>query len=879
MDNNSTIRLSQAVRKLNVGSTTIVDYLLSKNFVVENNPNVKITPEQYGLLEAEFKSNAIEKTDARQIKIGIVPPSQEGAKKIKPKQVEKKETIIPLLEGTKSLGKMDLDSLFKKPNPTVTKIAVEEKKTEVPASSIVYEKSNDHEKVEENLTPTVLDKPRLEKISLEGNHKLQGLTFLGRMDIAPEKPKHFTPHTDRYRPTTPSKTIDLTTSSNVSSTINDTTKKVRKRINTPAHKEKKTPALKPIISGQEVQDKLKSTLAKINQPRAKESSRTKFRKQKRQDFEQANMQAEADRQLEVKKLKISEFASPSDIASLIDVPVNEIISTCVSLGIVVSINQRLDAEVISIVADEFGYKAEFVDVQQDGEEEVDKPEDLVSRPPIVTIMGHVDHGKTSLLDYIQNLNIVKTEAGGITQHIGAYDVTTKTGHKIAFIDTPGHEAFTAMRARGAKITDIVVIVIAADDRVMPQTKEAISHAQAAGVPIVVAINKIDRPTANVEKIKEQLSAVGILTEDWGGKYQSECISAKTGEGIDSLLQKILLEAEVLDLKANPNKAARGTVLEASLEKGRGYISTVMVQNGTLRVGDPVLVGAFFGKVKAMKNHLGITQKTSPPSTPVQIMGIEGAPQAGDTMRVMTSEREAREIATRRQQILREQNIRIKKHITLDEIGRRLAIGTFQELNIIVKGDVDGSVEALSDSLIKLSTDAFKLNVIHKGVGAISESDVLLSSAADAIIVGFQVRPSTNARQLANSEGIDIRLYSIIYDAIENIKDAMQGMLAPTMQENITANVLVREVFKISKIGTIAGCYVTSGCIKKQHKIRVVRDGIVIFTGTMAQLKRSKDDAREVRHGFECGININNYNDIKIDDTIEAFEEVEVEGKL
>ncbi len=886
MDNNSTIRLSQAVRKLNVGSTTIVEYLISKNFVIENNPNVKITPEQYVLLEAEFKNNAIEKTDARQIKIGVAQSSQEREKKIKPKQIEKKETVIPVLEGTKSLGKVDLESLFKKTTPNTNKIAVEleqeqEAKSEATESSIYAAHEKSKEINEEKLIPTALDKPKLEKISLEGSHKLQGLTFLGKMDIKPEKPRQFTSHhVERHKPARPNQTVAISSSTSTARNVtDDITKKVRKRIVPATQKEKKAFPLKVAVSGQEVQDKLKSTLAKINQPKSKESSRAKFRKQKRQDFEQASLQAEADRQLEIKKLKISEFASPSDIASLINVPVNEIISTCVSLGIVVSINQRLDAEIISIVADEFGYKAEFVDVQQDGDEDIDNSEDLVSRPPIVTIMGHVDHGKTSLLDYIQNLNIVKTEAGGITQHIGAYDVMTKTGHKIAFIDTPGHEAFTAMRARGAKITDIVVIVVAADDRVMPQTKEAISHAQAAGVPIVVAINKIDKATANVEKIKEQLSAVGILTEDWGGKYQSECISAKTGEGVDNLLQKILLEAEILDLKANPNKSARGTVLEASLEKGRGYISTVMVQNGTLRIGDPVLVGAFFGKVKAMKNHLGINQKIAPPSTPVQIMGIEGAPQAGDIMRVMASEREARDIATRRQQILREQNIRIKKHITLDEIGRRLAIGSFQELKIIVKGDVDGSVEALSDSLIKLSTDAFKLNVIYKGVGAISESDVLLASAADAIIVGFQVRPSTSARQLANSEGIDIRLYSIIYDAIENIKDAMQGMLAPTMQENITANVAVRDIFKISKIGTIAGCYVTSGCIKKQHKIRVIREGIVIFTGTIAQLKRGKDDVKEVKHGFECGININNYNDIKLDDTIEAFEEVEVESKL
>lgn len=931
MDQNSTIRLSQAVRQLNVGSTTIVDYLHSKNFTIDNNPNVKLTSEQYKLLEDEFQNNAIEKTDARQIKISPKTVTPVSKKEVEPKKIEKKETIIPVLQGTKSIGKLDIKSLSSRKEVLEQKsrdiVTFEKEKDNLsdkknsslidsdlnpsrvderldisasPLKSIIVKESEkiiEQISLDEKNQPLELaieikedilidEKPKVEKINFESKHKLQGLTFIGRMDIVPEKPKQIAKF--EY----PKKSDSVRPSSTSSSAPKPIDKKVRQRINTPtttdanSHSKDKSKSkeFKPVqkkvfVTEQEVQDKLKATLAKLNNPKSKESSKVKFRKLRRQEFEQTSLQQAADRQEELKNLKISEFASPSDIASLIDKPVNDIISTCVSLGIVVSINQRLDAEVIAIIADEFGYKAEFVDSLQETDDDVDNIEDLLPRPPIVTIMGHVDHGKTSLLDFIQNLNVVKSEAGGITQHIGAYDVVTKEGEKIAFLDTPGHEAFTAMRARGAKITDIVVIVVAADDGVMPQTKEAISHAQAAGVPIIVAINKIDKPTANVEKIKEQLSAIGILVEDWGGKYQCECISAKTGLGVDKLLHKILLEAEILDLKANPNRPARGTVLEASLEKGRGYMSTVMVQKGTLRIGDPVLVGAFFGKVKAMKNHLGITQKMASPSMPVQIMGIEGAPQAGDILKVMPSEREAREIATRRQQMLREQNIRVKKHITLDEIGRRLAIGSFQELNIIVKGDVDGSVEALSDSLIKLTTAAFKLNVIYKAVGAISESDVLLASAADAIIVGFQVRPSKDARELATKEGIDIRLYSIIYDAIENIRDAMQGMLAPSIQENITATVTVREIFKIPKVGTIAGSYVTTGCIKRSHKVRLIRDGIVLFTGKIDQLKRFKEDVKEVKHSFECGISLQNFTEIKVGDTIEAFEEVEVEGKL
>jgi len=582
-----------------------------------------------------------------------------------------------------------------------------------------------------------------------------------------------------------------------------------------------------------------------------------------------------------KVLKLTEFISASDLASLMGVTVNEVISTCMSLGMFVSINQRLDAEAITIIADEFGYDVQFTSADEDVDvlEAVDESEDLLDRAPIVTIMGHVDHGKTSLLDYIRDANVTAGEAGGITQHIGAYDVMTKAGKKIAFLDTPGHEAFTAMRARGAKITDVVIIVVAADDNVMPQTKEAINHAQVAEVPIVIAINKIDKPNANSDKIKEELSQMNILVEDWGGKYQCQEVSAKTGEGIDELLEKVLLEAELLELKANPNKNAVGTVIEASLDKGRGYLSTVMVQGGTMKIGDVVLAGSHFGKVKAMYDHRGNRLEKVGPATPVQMLGLDGAPQAGDRFNVMDTDREAREIANKREQIMREQSVRTKKHITLDEIGRRLAVGNFKELNVIVKGDVDGSIEALGDSLLKLSTEEVQVNIIHKAVGQISESDVLLASASDAIIIGFQVRPSGGARKIAEAEEIEIRLYSIIYDAINELKDAMEGLLEPTEKEVITGNIEVREVFKISKVGTVAGCYVTDGFVKRNNQIRLIRDGIVAYTGNIGQLKRFKDDVAEVKSGYECGLSIKSFNDIVEGDIIEGFEIQEVKRTL
>ena len=564
-----------------------------------------------------------------------------------------------------------------------------------------------------------------------------------------------------------------------------------------------------------------------------------------------------------------------------DVQVTKVISTCMSLGMFVSINQRLDAETLTIVADEFGYEIQFVSTEEQEVEleEVDRPEDLVPRAPIVTVMGHVDHGKTSLLDFVRNANVISGEAGGITQHIGAYEVQLDSGKKITFLDTPGHEAFTAMRARGAKVTDIVIIVIAADDSVMPQTKEAINHAQAAGVPIIFALNKMDKPDANPDRIREQLSAMNILVEEWGGKYQCQEISAKKGLNVDVLLEKVLLEAELLELKANPNKHAVGSVIESALDKGRGIITTVLVLAGELRVGDPILAGCYSGRVKAMYNERGQKIELAGPATPVQVLGMNGAPQAGDKFNSMESEVEAREIANKRLQLQREQGIRTQKHITLDEIGRRLAIGNFKELNIIVKGDVDGSIEALADSLLKLSTPEIQVNIIHKSVGQISESDVLLASASDAIIVGFQVRPSLNARKLAEQEQIDIRMYSIIYDAINEVKSAMEGMLAPQFEEKITANVQIRETFKITKVGTIAGCMVIDGKINRNSKVRIIRDGVVVHTGELASLKRFKDDVKEVATNYECGLNIQNFNNIEVGDIIEAYENVEVKRKL
>nr|WP_242478806.1 translation initiation factor IF-2 [Hymenobacter sp. CCM 8763] len=639
--------------------------------------------------------------------------------------------------------------------------------------------------------------------------------------------------------------------------------------------------LTPEQNDKQIQEQIKATLAKLSGGRGQSQNRAKYRRDKRSNAADDREAMRAQNELDSKTLKVTEFISANDLASLMDVSVNEVIKVCLNMGMFVSINQRLDAEAITVIADEFGYDIEFLSAEE--EETVaeieDDEADLQPRAPIVTIMGHVDHGKTSLLDYIRSATVAKGEAGGITQHIGAYDVMTKSDKRVTFLDTPGHEAFTAMRARGAKVTDIAIIVVAADDSVMPQTREAINHAQAAGVPIVIALNKIDKPGANPDKVREELSVMNILVEEWGGKYQSQEVSAKTGAGIDDLLEKVLLEAELLELKANPDRKAVGTVIEASLDKGRGYVTTILVQTGTMEVGDIVLAGPHFGRVKAMTDHRGKKMKKAGPATPVQVLGLTGAPQAGDKIQVMETEREARELATQRQQLAREQSMRTKKHITLDEIGRRLAIGSFKELNVIVKGDVDGSVEALADSLLKLSTPEIAINILNKGVGAISESDVLLASASDAIIIGFQVRPSISARKLAEQEQIDIRLYSIIYNAINEVKDAMEGMLAPTVKEVVVANAEVRQVFNITKVGAIGGCMVTDGTFTRKTKVRLVRNGIVVYSGGIKDLKRYKDDVSEVRQGYECGISLKDFDDLQEGDNIEGFEEQEIKRTL
>ncbi len=637
---------------------------------------------------------------------------------------------------------------------------------------------------------------------------------------------------------------------------------------------------KPALTDEEIQAQIKETLARLSNQGGK-SKASKYRREKREMIQERMQEEQEMIEAERKVIKVTEFVSANQLAQMMNVPVNNIISTCMSLGLFVSINQRLDAETISIVAEEYGYKVEFVTVEAQVaiEEIADAPDELCDRPPIVTVMGHVDHGKTSLLDFIRKTNVIAGEAGGITQHIGAYNVKLENGKSITFLDTPGHEAFTAMRARGAKVTDIAIIVVAADDSVMPQTIEAINHAQAANVPMIFAINKIDKPGANPDKIREALANMNILVEEWGGKYQCQEVAAKFGKNMDLLLEKVLLEAEMLELKANPSKNASGTVIESSLDKGRGYVSTVLVENGTLKIGDMLLAGCYSGRVKAMHNERGLSTREAGPAMPVTILGLNGAPQAGDKFNVMSDEREAKEIANKRLQLQREQGIRTQKHITLDEIGRRLAIGDFKELNIIVKGDVDGSIEALSDSLLKLSTEKIAVNIIHKSVGAISESDVMLASASNAIILGFQVRPTSNARKLAEVEQIDIRLYSIIYDAINEVKAAMEGMLAPEFEEKITCNIEIREVFKITKVGSIAGCYVLDGKVNRNTKVRIIRDGIVVHSGSLGSLKRFKDDVKEVAAGYECGLNIDKYNDIQVGDIIEGYEMVEIKAKL
>jgi translation initiation factor IF-2 len=786
-----------------------------------------------------------------------------------------------LIGDLKVVGRIDIDSLNQKTRPakkTARERADEKAAARVKAGEAGKAAAGPTEQKEEQA-----DKPKREPRKEEQIHRITvkkatGPTIVGKIDLTTESERRKEKSgTDGAGDEPKKKKRKRIRKDRVSITGQPAESEAAKAAKKPTKVKKKVRKVE--ISEEDVQRQIKDTMSRLS-PKGK-SKGSKHRKLKRESIRQS-MQADADRaELESHVIKVTEFVTANELASLMNVPVNEIISTCMSLGLFVSINQRLDAETISVVADEFGFEVEFisVEVQEAIEQEDDEEGDLVSRPPVVTVMGHVDHGKTSLLDYIRKTNIIAGEAGGITQHIGAYKVELDDGKTITFLDTPGHEAFTAMRARGAQGADIAIIVIAADDAVMPQTVEAINHAAAAGVPIVFAINKIDREGANPEKIKEQLSGMNYLVEDWGGKYQSQEISAKKGMGVHELLEKVLLESEILDLKANPDKHAIGSVIESSLDKGRGYVTTVLVQGGTLKVGDIVLAGSYFGKVKAMFNERGGVLNAAGPSEPALILGMNGAPTAGDKFHVLESEREAREIATKREQLQREQELRTRKHITLDEIGRRIAIGNFQELNIIVKADVDGSIEALSDSLIKLSTPEIQVNIIHKAVGQISESDILLATASNAIIVGFQVRPSLNARKLAEKEGIEIRLYSIIYDAINEIKSAMEGMLSPEIKEEISGTLEVLETFRITKVGTIAGCIVRDGKIFRNSKVRIIREGIVVYDGLLGSLKRFKDDVKEVVTGLECGLNIDNYNDIKTGDIIEAYTSREVKKTL
>ena len=883
-------RLNKVAKEFNISISTIVDFLATKGFEIDSKPNTKIEGEILAALEEEFADDK----EAKQKSEDTVVGGREKRESLSIKDLKKEnnesdsdddddedeqedvlEVVKPVVEskteavkkpavetakveskvgGVAVVGKIDLDSINQKTRPA-KKGKEEEKKDEAP------KKEKEEVKKEE-----VKVKPALEVVEIEtikaASDKLSGPKVVGKMVLPVAREK-----------------------------ISEADKKKRKRIkkvNVEKQAEENKTSLrqakgnkkeKTQATEKEIQKEIKDTLARLQG--GGKNKGAKFRREKRQSIAERRAEELEQEELEKGILKLTEFVSVSELASMMDVSVTDVIASCMSLGIFASINQRLDAETIQLVASEYDFETQFIsaEVQESITVEDDNEEDLIDRPPIVTVMGHVDHGKTSLLDYVRKANVIEGEAGGITQHIGAYSVKTEGGKRVTFLDTPGHEAFTAMRARGAQVTDIAIIIVAADDDVMPQTKEAISHAQAAGVPMVFAINKIDKAGANPDKIKEQLSAMNILVEDWGGKFQSAEISAKKGINIDGLLEKVLLEAEMLELKANPNKNAVGTIVEAALDKGRGYVTTLLVSSGTLRVGDVVIAGKHFGRVKAMHNEHGQVVTEAGPSTPVSILGFNGAPSAGDKFNVLSDEREAKQIASKREQLHREQGLRTQKHITLAEIGRRIAIGNFQELNVIVKGDVDGSIEALADSLLKLSTEKIQINIIHKGVGAISETDVTLASASDAIIVGFQVRPSAIARKLAEKEEIDIRLYSVIYQAIDEIRDAMIGMLAPEFKEEILGTAEIRETFKITKIGTIAGCFVTEGKILRNAKVRIIRDGIVIYSGELGSLKRFKDDVKEVKHGFECGLNIEKFNDIKVDDIVESWHEIEVASKL
>ena len=920
------IRLSKVARQLNVGISTIVDYLGSQGVVIDPNPNTKLDGEHFDLLNKQFADDKSLKEEAEKTSLtrekretitlktkdkepepveaedegddfelpnpisnpGAVTTSTKKEEPIAEKEEpeEKKsesnrnEDKSPKIEKDDSktigdgdmkvsvVGKIDLSSINSKTRPDKRKKEEKPKgpqREERKPTPRVEAPQQETPKVEEE--PAKEKRPEIETIKAE-RKQLSGPTVVGKIELPVErKPSKEEPKRKRKR----IKKVDVNQGGN---------KPKEGGANTggPARGKRKFEP-KPEISEKDIEKEIKETLARLSG--SGKSKGSKNRRAKRDTVAQRREQEMVDAEKEQSILKLTEFVTVSELATMMDVQPTQVIGACMSLGIFVSINQRIDAETIAIVADEFGFEVQFVsaDVQDAIPVVEDKEEDLVDRPPIITVMGHVDHGKTSLLDFIRSANIASGEAGGITQHIGAYSVKRPDGKRLTFLDTPGHEAFTAMRARGAQVTDVAIIIVAADDDVMPQTKEAIAHAQAAEVPMIFAINKIDKPGANPDKIREQLSSMNILVEEWGGKYQCQEISAKNGLNIDDLLEKVILEADLLSLKANPNKNATGTVIESSLDKGQGYVTNLLVQEGTMKVGDIVLAGRYSGRVRAMHNEHGVPLKEAGPSAPLSILGINGAPSAGDKFYIMDDEKEARAIATKREQLYREQGLRTQKHITLDEIGRRLAIGDFKELNLIIKGDVDGSIEALSDSLMKLSTDQIQVNIVHKGVGAITEADVNLASASDAIIIGFQVRPTLPARKLAENEQIDIRLYSIIYKAIDELKAAMEGMLSPDIVEEITGTADVRETFSITKVGTIAGCYVTSGIIKRNSKIRVIRDGIVIFTGQLGSLKRFKDDVKEVKNNYECGLNVDKFNDIKEGDIIEAFEEVEVARKL
>ncbi len=945
MSEERVIRINKVLRELNISLDRAVEFLKDKGHAIDASPNAKISNEEYKTLFDQFSADKGKKEaslevseEKRKEKEALkLERDREIEEKRKQEEERHRQEVIRAkasLSGPVAVGKIDLNPKKAQEEPsdipakqetaakeeapkTEDKPAVKETKTEEakeapqkaeqPAAEIKkpeskQEKPKEHKKQEKVVAPKTeaSANPEDDKIRTQ-YQKLSGATFTGQtIDLSQfakkkkEEPKkenkpgqqggqgaHNKNKRKRIAPK-PQGQGGTGTPGQGQQGQGGNRPGGAKFGNKPDFNKGKRQAIvnKVEPTDEEVKNQIRETLEKL-QGKGSKSKAAKYRRDKRDSHRQKSDDEQRMLEEGSKVLKVTEFVTVGEIATMMDVPITKVISVCMSLGIMVTMNQRLDAETLSIVADEFGYEVEFIttDIEESMEVVEDKEEDLEFRAPIVTVMGHVDHGKTSLLDYIREENVIAGESGGITQHIGAYGVTLENGQKIAFLDTPGHEAFTAMRARGAQVTDIAIIVIAADDDIMPQTKEAINHAQAAGVPIIFAINKIDKPAANPEKIKERLAAMNLLVEDWGGKIQSHDISAKTGLGVKELLEKVLLEAEILDLKANPNKPAVGTVVEAFLDKGRGYVSTVLVQGGTLKVGDYVLAGKHHGKVKAMQDERGNNIKEAGPSTPISILGLDGAPTAGDKFNVFEDEKEAKQIAAKRTQLLREQAVRTQRHITLAEIGRRIALGQFKELNIILKGDVDGSVEALSDSFSKLSTEEIQINIIHKGVGAITESDVLLASASDAIIIGFNVRPSASARQLADKEEIDIRNYSIIYDAIDDVKDAMEGMLSPELKEEITGTAEIRETFKISKVGTIAGCMVTDGKIYRNSKIRLIRDGVVIYTGELTALKRFKDDVKEVSKGYDCGMQIKNYNDIQQLDIIEAFQEVEVKKTL